>query len=203
MNPDVNGRKRELLTDSLSHFSCRHFSWFQKSCQNYHSRSLCEQYTIRQGFSLQVPVYKCVYIALKRIHLMVHFGYEYIFHADHATLLRLTETGKLLIFVSTFRPQSPSRETGQPFRGGSRKFRKGWPGHFQASYIFTLSFSENCIEIIKISNKKGGPRSRRSSPKSVLFSQNIIILFVIPPKFCISIFSISLGHEAFVSPKRN
>ena len=87
---DENGRKRvvkEMLTDYPSHFSCRYFSWFQKSRQNYHSRSLapairmCEQYTIRQGFSLQVPLYKCVYIALKRIHLIVHFGYEYIFHA--------------------------------------------------------------------------------------------------------------------------
>ena len=116
-----NGRKRvvkEMLTDYPSHFSCRYFSWFQKSRQNYHSRNLapairiCEQYAIRQGFSLQVPVYKCVYIALKRIHLIVHFGYEYIFHADHATLLRLTETGKLHIFVSTFRPQSRCRETG-------------------------------------------------------------------------------------------
>ena len=193
-----------MLTDSLSHFSCRHFSWFQKSRQNYHSRSLCEQYTIWQGFSLQVPVYKCVYIALKRIHLMEHFGYEYIFHADHATLLRLTETGKLLIFVSTFRPQSPSRETGQPFRGGSRKFRKGWPGHFPASYIDTLYFSENCIKIIKIQTLKGVSAVPSALPKIGPVFPKYHNTLCYPSKILYKrFFSISLGHEAFVSPKRN
>ena len=57
-----------------------------------------------------------------------------------------------------------------------------------SSYIDTLYFSENCIKKIKISKPKGWLRSRPPTPKSVLFSQNTIIPFVVPPKFCISIF---------------
>ena len=146
---DENGRKRvvkEMLTDYPSHFSCRYFSWFQKSRQNYHSRSLapairmCEQYTIRQGFSLQVPLYKCVYIALKRIHLIVHFGYEYIFHADHATLLRLTETGKLLIFVSTFSHNRDLEKLDSPFSGADPENSERGGGNTFQLHRYSLFF---------------------------------------------------------------
>ena len=38
--------------------------------------------------------------------------------------------------------EASAEERGEAFRGGSRKFRKGWPGTL-ASYIDTFYFAEN------------------------------------------------------------
>ena len=85
------------------------------------------------------------------------------------------------------------------FQGRIQKIQKG-VARTLSSYIDTLYFSENYIKIIKTSNKKGCPRSRRPFPKSKKYHNTRCY----PSKILYKhFFSISLRHEAFVSPKRN
>ena len=160
-----------MLTDYSSHFSCRYFSWFQKSRQNYHSRSLapairmCEQYTIWQGFSLQVPVYVCIHSLKKDPSHSALWLRIYIPRWPYYTLKTDRDWKTSYFCLDIQATIAISRNWIARFQGRIQKIQKGVAGTL-SSYIDTLYFSENYIKIIKISNKKGCPRSRRPSPKS-------------------------------------
>ena len=161
--------------------------------------SQCEQYTIRQGFSLQVPVYVCIHSLKKDPSHSALWLRIYIPRWPCYTLKTDRDWKTSYFCLDIQATIGISRNWIALFQGRIQKIQKGVAGTL-SSYIDTLYFSENYIKIIKISNKKGCPRSRRPSPKSKKYHNTRCY----PSKILYKhFFSISLRHEAFVSPKRN